>query len=149
MQKRKTIYVTILIGCHTKCFNAIFIRARHTAPPSLTKFIMHVLFFDRPFYLESFFFLFSYFWVRAAKNYCLDLLFFSKHQALITVNNFNRRDICSPSLSPVWCVWISLKSTLAAESRFYVRLAFFVSIAFAQLFATLIRILHCIKHRFI
>lgn len=103
----------------------LYARATQHHPRSLNLLCTFCFSIDRSIWNLFFSSLFSYFWVRAAKNYCLDLLFFSKHQALITVNNFNRRDICSPSLSLVWCVWISLKSTLAAESRFYVRFAFF------------------------
>lgn len=118
--KRKTIYVTILIGCHTKCFNVIFVRATQNHPRTLARSLTSsTIYYARfvflslsyVFFLVSF--LFVWLWLCRCRCryrccccccFCLGasvkelLLGFvrlfcptpKESPALITVNNFNR-----------------------------------------------------------
>lgn len=97
--KRKTIYVTILIGCHTKCFNVIFVRTTQNHPHTLARSLASTIYYAR--------FVLFYFFLSQSFSFCgcdcrchattanlKELLlgfavrFFLSGSALITVNNF-------------------------------------------------------------
>lgn len=125
-KKAKTIYVTILIGCHTKCFNGCIVCApcRTTLAPS--QFIMHVLCF-LSLSCPGFFLAIDFFDSvgRSVKELLPGFVILlhkrdththtPSTRALITVNNFEPRRHMQRAISHSVCVWISLKSTLLAQ----------------------------------